>query len=321
MFEDDLLTYPDRAELHTQMAGWHLATLKDLKHPTGQGHGLWEVENLQATGKDNWTNWAPSLGNQISGSEQRLASGMWWPGQPGDMGYVGFTGDFLQPIVLPGLSQATEPKDKKAILPGEVKTVADKNIRQSTRMYKLSSPAGSGITISDIAGKEFASFGSWTGAHLIFIEPGKGQDEEEEEGAESKPRSAYTREDNMSATQTSQAPSAILKSGQGVVSLQDMNGSGIMLFASDGAGTLTIQANGANGSVDGPSLVLDSKNNLIVMTAGTAQATLNGPKGQFETCKSVIQEKIRIPVETTHQKFKDFSKNNMKYYCKACGGG
>jgi hypothetical protein len=137
MFEDDIITYPDRAEHHVQVSGWHLATLRDLKHPTGQGHGLWEVENLQSTGHDNWTNWAPSLGNQISGSEQRLASGLWWPGQPGDMGYVGFAGDYLQPIVLPGLSQATEPKDKKAILPGEVKTVTDKDVREGTRVRCL----------------------------------------------------------------------------------------------------------------------------------------------------------------------------------------
>ena len=321
MYDDgDLLNYPDKPEHIDQNLRPSLVVLRDLKDPMQSGQGQWEDEHQLGTGPDNWTPWAASVGSQLSGNNQRLASGMWWPGQPGDMG-VSF-GDPLQPVILPGLAQATKPEEKKAFLPGEVKTISDMDVRKGTRVYKISTPAGAGFWASDIEGQEFMHIGPGTGEGMFFCCPSKGSDPEEAPNTESKPRneSAYAKQDNSVLTQTG-TPPAELKGGQSVCGFVDANGSGFTCYASASGGALSFQANNSNGDSSGPSVFMDAKNNLIIFTAGTAQFVVNGPKGQTETCKQVIQEKIKIPVEDTLAKNKSFLKQAASYYCKAAGGG
>jgi len=213
----------------------------------------------------------------------------------------------------------------KAILPQTVKTIAEKDDshRDYMNYYEIRAPSGAGLGISAIPQKEHVTLHDHIGNVLIGSwAPDKGSPEKESPNTESKlrPEACYCRADNSASTQTSPGPS-VLKNGQCVMGSQDVNGSGWMVFASNDGGSLTIQANSANGSVSGPSIILDSKG-LIVLTAGDAQITINGQKGQFETnCKSIILEKPRIPVEKTHQKFKDFVKNQQRYFSKSCSGG
>lgn len=209
----------------------------------------------------------------------------------------------------------------KAILPGEVKTVADKDVRASTRVRSITAECGAGLVISSIAGKEFLQLTDFTGAGFFSICPGKGQDPQESPNTESQLRQTYTRQDNTVMAQTSPAPGDVLKNGQAVIGFKDLNGTGVMAYAGTDGGSLVMQANGSNGGVNGPSIFLDSKNNLIILTAGSAQFVINGPKGQTETCKQVIQEKNRINVEDPITRFKNFVKDGVSYFCKACGGG
>jgi hypothetical protein len=322
MFDDDgdLVVFPDRPEEYAQHDGYHVAVLMDLKDPMAQGQGQWEIQELFGTGPDNWTGWAASLGSQISGNNQQLASGIWWPGQPGDMGL--FHNDPLQPVVFPGLSQANKPQPKNSILPGEVKTISDMDVRQGTLVYKISTPAGAGLWASDIPGQEFMMVGPGTGEGLFFCCPSTGTPQQEAPNTQSKPRdlSLYAKQDGNVVAGTG-VSLAQLKGGQSMSGFRDANGSGITCYASKGGSSLTIQCNGSNGDTSGPSIFMDSKNNLIIFTAGSAQGVFNGPKGQFETTKTDIQEKIKIPVENTIAKDNQFLKQAASYYCKACGGG
>jgi hypothetical protein len=323
---ETMTAFPGDDPLQYQNATtWMTAEIVDLKDPMSRGQAKVNVENLQDGGYDNTTHWTPILGNQLSGNEQRLASGIWWPPQPGDMGLVGYkNGDMpLQPFFLPGTVQAKEPKEKQAILPGEVKTISDMDVRKGTRVYKISTPAGHGFWASDIEGQEMMQVGPGTGEGMFFVCKSKGSDPVEGPNTASKPRSpsAYTKQDWSVPAGTSKKPGEILRNGQSVCGFVDLNGTGFTCYASDGAGSFSIQANGSNGDSNGPSIFLDSKNNLIILTAGTAQFVVNGPKGQTETCKQVIQEKIKIPVEETLAKNKKFVKQAASYYSKGAGGG
>ena len=63
-------------------------------------------------------------------------------------------------------------------------------------------------------------------------------------------------------------------------------------MCSSDLGIIQIAAQGSNGSSAGPSITLDSKNDVIILKAGTCQLIINGPKKQAEATKFVIQEKI-----------------------------
>lgn len=302
-----------------QNSTWSYGVLKNLNDPDCLGRGCLEVSGHLDEGEDNWSNYADFVGVTLSGVEQRLASGMWWPGQPGDLCLFGLKdGDPFQPIAIPGLSWANEPgKKKQAILPGEVKTVADKNTRESTRVRTLSDEAGSSLLMCSIAGREYTQLLDFTGAGFFSICPGVGEDPREEEGGESKRREAYSREDNSVMAQTSKEPSEILKDGKAILGVKDLNGSNILFCTSDGAGVVTIQASNKNGDVTGPSIVLDAKKNLITFTAGNAQFVINGTKEQIESTKTIIQEQPKVSMDKQLIGYQDFIKNNVKYFTKA----
>jgi hypothetical protein len=304
-----------------QFGGFHLAECKDLKNDIGQSR--WEVENLLSGGDEKtWTNPAPVMGCQISGSEQKLASGFWWPPQPGDHGIVGFLEhDPMQPFIIPGLVRSTKPQEGNGILPGEIKTLSQKSDpRAMTRAYKISTPAGSGEFWDDNAGKEAGFVGDYTGAGIYWANPGKGQDPQEGQYSQSIPRQQYTRQDDSVAAQTSKPPGQILKNGEGLLGMLDLNGSGIMMYCSDGGGSLVIQASNGNGQTSGPSIVIDAKNNRIILTAGSAQFVINGAKGLVETPGQVVQEQVKVEVEPTIQKYKNDLKSVFSYYTGGSGG-
>jgi hypothetical protein len=291
-----------------------MAVLQDLKDPMGCGQAQWEVENLQDTGNDNWTYWADSMGCQISGSDQQHASGIWWPGQPGDYGLMAFKNDdYLQPFIIPGISPATQPQPGNSILPGEIKTVTDKDVRQGTRCYKISSPAGHGLFCSDIAGKEAMYLTDFSGAGFFSVCPGNGNDPKEQPNTASQLRTAFCRTDVTAMTQTSPQPGAVLKSA-GMLGFVDLNGSGVTSVATNGNGVLYIQANNQNGNSDGPSIVLDAPNNRILLTAGTAQLTVNGVRNQVEVTRQIVWEAPLVKVEPAIQANQSFIQQNLSYF-------
>ena len=58
-------------------------------------------------------------------------------------------------------------------------------------------------------------------------------------------------------------------------------------------------------------ITMDSKNNVIVLTAGETQLIINGPKGQVEVTKQVIQEK---PYNNNPRTYLAQTDN----FCKSC---
>jgi hypothetical protein len=317
-YEEDLTVIPGGLDHVMNAATFTLGTIWNVNDEMGLGQSRIQVDKVFDEGKENWTYWCPVIGNQISGNDQRVASGMWWPGQPGDICLVGFKdGDFLQPFAIPGIVQAKKPQPGNAILPAEIKTLTDRNTREGTRSYYLGTPAGHTLFFSDVAGREGGYLTDCWGQGLFWVANGKGQDPKEEAGGPSKVREGYTRQDNTVFTQTAKRPGEILKTGESLMGLMDLNGSGLTMLAKEGAGSLIIQANNTNGSVKGPSIIIDALAEHIVMTAGGTQLVVDGPQNQVEATRLVVQEKMRIEIEPTIQKFKDFIKDKLKYFSKS----
>lgn len=299
-----------------QAAAFHFGIVRDVKDPSGRGRVRVEVPSLLGTGKDNWSNWAEVLGVPVGSAEEKDDSGFWWPMVPGQAVFMSFiAGDYFQPFVVPGPVWQEEEGEKKAMMPREARVVMKKkDVRESTRVRQLKSEAGHTLLMDDRGESELLAFVDWTGSGFFSIVPGKIKDEKEEDEQQSKPRKGERRKNKSVFAQTSKKPSEILKTKEQISGIQDMNGQGFLSVAKDDEGIVSFFSAKKNGEV-GPSIILDSAEDRIILTAGQTQMQILGKEGLIRVTRQIIKviDEIIDPVKyikgikkTTKERFSEY---------------
>ena len=311
---DTYLKFDNTDLLHDQYTTGHVGVVKKVNDHEGRMRVRVEFPGLFGVGEENWSDWIDVAGNPIGGQNgsPQGDTGIWWPLQPGQsvVGYF-MSSDPDSMYCIPGFPGQTEDGENKQNVPVECKncgTEGDK--RDNTKIFALKAPDGGTLMFDTREGKESVSLLSRKGSGLQIYSPSKLTKTPEQKVGESKYRQGDFRGAKNVFAKNSDSPSS-LKNNEEVMRLLDLNGSGITLHAKPGQGTLLLSVCGSNGDTSGPTILMDSKNNVIVLTAGSAQAVLNGPKGQWETVKTVIQEK---PFSTEPKTYLAKVDN----FCKSC---
>jgi len=109
MWEGPVVYKPD-LQNNQQTTTFKYGVCKDLKDPEFLGRARFELTSDLDEGEENWTDWTDITGMPSGGTEQRTASGIWWPPQPGDLHLITFKDtDWLTPVAIPGLSWKETP--------------------------------------------------------------------------------------------------------------------------------------------------------------------------------------------------------------------
>jgi|GEM_PF-1991119 len=282
-----------------QAATCHVGTVKDLKDPKRRGRVRVEVPNLfDDKSAKCWSNWCEMSWMPGCNARGNGDTGIWWSPVPREMVLVAFPGgDYAAPpIVFPFSAwQATE-KDKQEMIPAEAKAMSDQDIRKGTRVRMLKSEAGHTLLMDDNGGEETMALLDWTGAGWFSIAPGKEEDERERSGEESKWRKGAVRGAKSVMALTSEKPSELLDEGWAITGDVDLNGQGILRWAEDGKGKVIIGCAKEIGKTDGPCIVMDSENEILVLSVGKAQLVVNGKRGHVEVTRQIIQEQPKIDI-------------------------
>lgn len=305
-----------------QACTWHLGIVRDLKDPEGRGRVKIESPEINHTGQNNWVNWCEPLAIPVSSIHYGGDVGIWWPYVPGQAAYVGFkSGDYLQPLCLPGSSWAEKPESiGKELVPVEVKKMNKTSVRMGTRLRVIKSEAGHSLLLDDNGQQEALALVDWTGAGLFLAAPGKQEDEQEKKGEASKPRKGERRKAKTVAAQTSPTPGEITQKGIAILGLMDLNGQGILTIAKDGDGKVILVASKDVGS-GGPCVVLDAKDNNAYIGAGDAQMHFIGDEGKIFVTKQMIVKAEPIELEEFVKATKDALKEYFSKYESSAGEG
>ena len=311
---DTYLKFDNTDLLHDQFTSDHVGVVKKVNDHEGRLRIRAEVPGLRGTGEENWTDWIDVAGNPIGGQNgsPKGDTGIWWPLQPGQSVVVRhMTSDPDSLYCIPGFPGQTGDGENKQNVPVECKncdTSSDK--RDNTKIFALKAPDGATLMFDTREGKESISLLSRKGSGLQIYSPSKLTKTPEQKTGESIYRKADFRGAKSVFAKNSEGP-ATLKNNEEVMRLLDLNGSGITLHARPGHGTITLSCCGSNGDTGGPMITLDSKSNAIILTAGSTQLVINGPKGQVEVTKQVIQEK---PYSDSPRTYLAQTDN----FCKSC---
>lgn len=310
---DTYLKFDNTDLLHDQYTTGHKGVVRKVNDPEGRGRVRVEFAGLYGVGEENWSDWIDVAGNPIGGQQgnPKGDTGIWWPLQPGQSVVGHFmSSDPDSMYCIPGFPAQDEDGENKQNTPRESKEVDDGDFRDPTKIFQLKAPDGGTLLFDTREGKESISLLSRKGSGLQIYNPSKLRKQPEQRIGESKYRQSDFRGTKNVFAKNSDGPSS-LKNGEEVIRLLDLNGSGITLHAKEGQGILTISCCGSNGDTSGPIITMDSKSNVIILTAGTAQMIVNGPKSQVEVTKQVIQEKIYTDSPRTYLAQTD-------NFCKSC---
>jgi len=319
----DFLVFDPSIQNVVALTTFHQAVVRKVEgDPLGMGRIQVECPDLHGVGEENYTNYVDVCGLPIGGGYNKGDCGIYWPMQPRQTVLYGYAaGDMLQPIAIPSGTVAESVDDKTGHLPIEVRNAQKKG--KEHLVYMLKTPAGHTIYMGDETGKETLSVKHAAGFGLNLIGGFKGSEPTQSEGKETQPRTAERRGDKCVGCQTSKSPGELLKDGNAIVQLASLNGSGICIQDSDDGGTLLISVHNSNGSSQGPSFYMSTKEGgVILLTAGSAQLQVRGNKGDVKVTKQIVQEAIKEEVETKYtQRLKDYVKNFMKAATYFLGGG
>lgn len=305
-----------------QACTWHLGIVRDLKDPEGRGRVKIESPEVNHTGQNNWMNWCDPIAIPVSSVHYGGDVGIWWPYVPGQPAYVGFkSGDYLQPLCMPGGSWAEEPESiGKELIPLEAKKMNKTSVRMGTRIRTIKSEAGHTLLWDDNGQQEALALVDWTGAGLFLAAPGKQEDEQEQKGEASKPRKGERRKARSVAAQTSMSAGELTKNGAALLALFDLDGQGFITLAKDGKGAVMLFAAKEIGGA-GPCVILDAENNKAYVGAGDAQIHLLGDDGKIMVTKQMIQEVEPIDLEGYIAATKDAIKEYFSKYESQGGEG
>ena len=310
---DSYLKFDNTDLLHDQFTSFHVGVVKKNNDHEGRGRVRVEVPGLRGLGEENWTDWIDVAGNPVGGQNgsPKGDTGIWWPMQQGQSVIVGhMASDPDSLFCFPGFSGQEDDGENKQNTPIEPKNVDDGDHSDPTKLFMLKAPDGSTLMFDTREGKESTSLLSRKGSGLQIYNPSKLKKKTEQRIGESGYRPDDFRGFRNVFSKNSDSP-ATLKNSEEVIRLLDLNGSGITLHAKPGQGTITLSCCSSNGDTSGPMITMDSKNNVIILTAGETQLIINGPKGQVEVTKQVIQEK---PYSNNPRTYLAQTDN----FCKSC---
>jgi hypothetical protein len=318
----DKASIPEEPDQFLQAATMHVGVIKDLKDPEGRGRVRVMVPSLldDDDGEKNWTNWCEVSGFPLGSGKGKGDVGIWWSPSVGQKALVYFVGGdyFMLPFFLNGNAWNADGEEKKCcMVPAEAKVYSDVDPRMGTRIKLIKSESGATLGFDDNGQSEAVFLVDWAGQGLALLAPGKVADEKEKDNEESK----WRKNDEVRGTKlvfndTSKNPKEICEGGVAVMSLSDMNGSGISSWAEDGHGVVAIASGNKNGDQT-CSIVMDSKNKCIMLTAGGTQFVIDGTKGHVETTKQIIQQQLKRDVKPFFQAIKAKMKiyfNRFKTY-------
>lgn len=293
MLQGSPIPYYPSPDLINQQCTFHPGVVKCLKDPVGLGRVKVEVPGLLSTGKKNWTGWVNIGGTPIGSSKVKGDEGDWWPVQVGQSVLVGFLcGEPTVMWAVPGPSCAD---GGKPMIPAEPKSYDDG--RKKTRCRVRKSEAGHTLIMDDNGKSEFLAVVDWTGAGMAIHAPGKEEDESESEDEESKPRKGLRRETKSVFAGTSKPPSEIVEGGAAYQAFLDLCAQGLYLYADDKeGGYVAIGARKSPGAAANPSIVLDAKNNMILLTAGETQLQILGKADRIFVTKQMIVKSLLIEI-------------------------
>lgn len=290
--QNTAIKHDDTSFLSDQYTSFHLGVVVKNNDPERRGRVMVEVPGLRGAGEENWTEWIEVAGNAIGGAKNKGDYGVWWPMQLGQrVMCCHVAGDPHSMIAIPGATSQEGEGENSSHIPKEVRECCKGDLAAQTRMFSLKTPAGHTILMDDRSGKEKLSILNHKGAGLYISSPGQSQDKSDKDTGTSPHREQDTRGTKTVFAQDCDDPSKC-KNGRSIIQIKNLNGTSITLDDSQGRGIIQVAAQGSNGTNAGPSITLDSQNNVIILKAGSAQLIINGPKGQVEVTKQVIQEKI-----------------------------
>lgn len=291
MTQNTAIKYDDTSYLNNQHTSFHLGIVVKNNDPERRGRVMVDCPGLRGAGEENWTEWLEVAGTPIGGMKNSGDQGIWWPMQVGQRVLVAYVaGDPHSMIVLPSSSFQDGQGENKSKIPKDVKQVSKEKAEDQTKIFTLKTPAGHTIIMDDRAGKEKVSIVNHKGAGIYISSPGQTTDKPDKKTGLSPHREQDVRGTKTTFTQDCDDPGKC-KNGRSIIQVKNLNGTSFTLDDSPGRGIIQFTAQGSNGSNAGPSITLDSKNNVIILKAGSAQLVVNGPKSQIEVTKQVIQEK------------------------------
>ena len=307
--ETSTIPVPMDLRLINQAGVMHFGIVMSTADPQARGRVLIECPSIYGTGQENWTTWAEYCGNSIGSKDGKGDMGMWWPAKVGQCVLLGWEGGNPErPFCFPG--PAWGNKDKSAQIPYEPKS-ADKD---ANKVFALKSEAGATLCFDDRGKGETTMLVDWTGQGHFFIAPGKTEDEQGGAPcAASKPRKGLTRGKKTVFSQNSGTPGALVQGGVAAMGHLDLNGQGIVTLAKDGEGKVLIFSNKQLGE-PGPSIILDAKDDMILLTAGETQLKIDGKAGAIYVTKQMIWEMPYIPIVDFVNGVLDFIKAAFKKY-------
>ena len=291
MTQNSAIKYDDTSYLNNQHTSWHLGVVVKNNDPERRGRIMVDCPGLRGSGEDNWTEWIEVAGTPIGGLKNSGDQGIWWPMQLGQRVMVAYVaGDPHSYVAIPAATTQEGKGENKSRIPKDVKQITKADAKDQTKIFELKTPAGHTIIMDDRAGKEKLTILNHKGAGIYISSPGTSTDKPDKKTGTSPHREEDTRGTKTVFTQDCDDPGKC-KNGRSIIQVKNLNGTSFTLDDSPGRGIIQFTAQGSNGSNAGPSITLDSKNNVIILKAGSAQLVVNGPKAQIEVTKQVIQEK------------------------------
>lgn len=287
---------PDYNQI-VQQATFHIGFIRDVKDPDKRGRIRVEVPSLWTDKEQCWSGWIDRCALPVGSSYRDGDHGVFWPPIPGEKVLVGFiAGDSFAPFCIPGPTWQIDPGDDQEVVPQDAKQIGKKyGKRAITKVRGFKSEAGHTLWMDDNGTAESMMLVDWTGAGIFWDAPGQESDPQEQDNKPSYFRSAERREHRTTAAGTSKSPGQLVKTGQAVLGVMDLNGQGVWCVAEDGDGRVVIQSAKGLGQ-EGPSIVLDSKNQQILLTAGETQVIVDGKMGMIKHTRDIIKESAFTPV-------------------------
>ena len=288
---DNTLEIPPEPRHIMQANAIHLGVVRDVKDPEGRGRVQVECSEINSTGQPNWMNWCEVGSIPVSSAIADGDYGIWWPLVPGQAVFVTFCGPtYTQPVVYPGPATGELQNEIGGeAIPLEAKVIMDQDLRKGTRIRVLKSESGCSLIIDDNGQQETMELLDWTGTGLFWCTPGKTADAKENTGDGSQWRKGVTRGTKSAMAQDAPKPSQISATGSVIAGFLDVNGQGWISFAKDGAGIFASFAGGSPGECN-PSCIMDSKDNLVLITAGETQLRVDGKMGHVYATSQIIWE-------------------------------
>lgn len=282
MIEHSILPIPKDPIHFFQSGNLHFGIVKSVDDPALRGRVLAECPAVFDTGPENWTGWCDFFGAPTGCQSFKGDMGIWWPPVPGLLVIVGFEGgNPKKPYCFPAGAWAD---NGEPFLPLDARVQKKKSIH--IRMLK--SEAGHTLLFDDNGTQEGMFLCDWTGAGWFSRSPGKKEDEKSSSPCTaSRMRKGAMRGGASAFNGSSPKPSEAIKDGVAIIGQLDLNGQGILQVAQDGDGVLFLFACKEKGSI-GPSIVIDSKGNQILLSAGETQLVVDGEMGHVYTTSHIV---------------------------------